>query len=152
MSMKRNAGGRGMGRDSGDTKIDRAELYRALMLRADGNEEFAPADIAQAIGSAEASVSRALLVLTAEGVIEKLDASRFNATPMKERGLTEADVTKCLSTAVARDPKRASDLVELQRLKKNNDEMRRRLLDAIGERDRYLALLKKHNIDPAETP
>jgi len=152
MSMKRNSGGRGLTRDSGDTKIDRAELFRALMMRAENNEPFVPADIAQAIGSAEASVSRALLVLTAEGVIEKLDASRFTSGLLKERGLTEADVTRCLSTAVARDPKRASDLVELQRLKKNNDEMRRRLLDAVTERDRYLALLKKHNIDPAESP
>jgi DNA-binding GntR family transcriptional regulator len=152
MSMKRSTGGRGMTRDTGDNKVDRSELYLALTKRAESNEPFAPADISQNIGASEAAVSRALLVLAAEGVVEKIDGGRFTAGLLKERGITEADLTKCLSTTAARDPKRASDLVELQRLKKNNDEMRKRLLEAVAERDRYLALLKKHNIDPAEQP
>ena len=152
MSMKRSTGTRGMTRDTGDTKIDRSEMYLALQKRSESNEPFAPADISQVIGASEAAVSRALLVLAAEGVVEKIDGGRFTSGLMKERAITEADLTKCLSTTAARDPKRASDLVELQRLKKNNDEMRKRLLDAVAERDRYLALLKKHNIDPGEAP
>lgn len=151
MSMKRSSGGRGMTRDTGDTKVDRSELYGALIRRAETNEPFAPADISTMIGASEAAVSRALLVLTAEGCVEKLDAGRFQSGLMKERGITEADLTKCLSSTAARDPKRASDLVELARLKKNNDEMRKRLLDTVAERDRYLALLKKHNIDPTSS-
>ncbi len=149
MSMKRShagGGGRPGAKDESSAKIDRQELWDELNRLAEGAEPFAPADVAQAIGAPEAAVSRNLLTLAFERLLEKVDGGRYRASPMK--GVSQADFNKALAAKI--DPKRQQDSVEIERLKKNNDEMRRRLLEAVGERDRYLALLKKHGIDPGE--
>jgi hypothetical protein len=150
VSMKRShaaAGARGP-KDESSAKIERQELWDELNRRAEANEPFAPADIAQDVGAPEAAVAKALLNLAFERVIEKADAGRYRAGPVKS--VSQADFNKALSAKI--DPKRQQDQVEIERLKKNNDEMRRRLLEAVAERDRYLALLKKHGIDPSEAP
>jgi hypothetical protein len=147
--MKRShaAGGPRPGaKDESAAKIDRQELWEELSKRADENEPFSPADVAQNIGAPEAAVAKHLLTLAFERVLEKADTGRYRAGPIK--AITQADFIKALSAKI--DPKRQQDQVEIERLKKNNDEMRRRLLEAVAERDRYLALLKKHGIDPAE--
>jgi hypothetical protein len=151
MSMKRShagAGGRPGAKDESSAKIDRQDLWDELNRRAEDNEPFAPADIATAIGAPEAAVSRNLLTLAFERLLEKVDGGRYKSGSVK--GVTQADFNTARTANI--DPKRQQDSVEIERLKKNNDEMRRRLLEAVGERDRYLALLKKHGIDPAETP
>ena len=153
MSLKRShvdrgGGGRPTARDESGAKIDRQELWDDLRRRAESGEPFVAADVATVIGAPEAAVSRNLLTLAYERLLEKLEPGRYRATPVKD--ITQADFVKALTARI--DPKRQQDQVEIERLKRNNDEMRRRLLDAVAERDRYLALLKKHGIDPAETP
>jgi len=147
VSLKRSSIDRGGGRqpvDESSAKIDRQELWDELRKRADDNEPFTPADVAQGIGAPEAAVSKHLLTLAYERVIEKVEAGKYRSGPIKDT--TQASFVKALSAKI--DPKRNQDQVEIERLKKNNDEMRRRLLDAVAERDRLLAILKKHGIDP----
>jgi hypothetical protein len=153
VSLKRShvsqgAGGRGTTRDDSGAKIDRQEFWDDLRKRAESGEPFAAADVATTIGAPEAAVSKHLLTLAFERLLEKVDTGRYRATPIKDT--SHADFIKALAARI--DPKRQQDQVEIERLKRNNDEMRRRLLDAVAERDRYLALLKKHGVDPAETP
>lgn len=151
MSLKRSSVDRGGGRrpaDDSAAKIDRQEFWDDLQKRAATNEPFTPTDVAQAVGAPEAAVAKHLLTLAFERLLEKVEGGRYRAGPLKD--VTQADFIKALNARI--DPKRQQDQLEIERLKKNNDEMRRRLLDAVGERDRYLALLKKHGIDPAETP
>jgi hypothetical protein len=136
------------GKDESGAKIDKQELWDDLQKRAESEEPFTAADVAQNMGAPEAAVSRHLLTLAYERLLERVEAGKYRASPMKSTN--HADFVKALTAKI--DPKRQQDQVEIERLKKNNDEMRRRLLEAVGERDRYLALLKKHNIDPAETP
>ena len=147
MSLKRSSIDRGGGRqpvDESSAKIDRQELWDELRKHVDENEPFTPADVAQAIGAPEAAVSKHLLTLAYERLLEKVEAGKYRAGPMKEA--TQAIFVKALTAKI--DPKRGQDQVEIERLKKNNDEMRRRLLEAVAERDRLLAILKKHGIDP----
>jgi len=152
MSLKRSQTDRGLGgrpkTDDSAAKIDRQELWDELHKRAEGNEPFAPGDVAQAIGAPEAAVAKNLLNLAFERIVEKADAGRYRAGPIKT--VSQAEFIKSLSAKI--DPKRQQDQLEIERLKKNNDEMRRRLLEAVADRDLYLALLKKHGIDPAEAP
>jgi hypothetical protein len=151
VSIKRSsagAGGARAQRDESGAKVDKQELWDELQKRVDDPEPFSAADVAQAIGAPEAAVSKHLLTLAFERMLERADTGRYRASPLK--GANQADFVKALSARI--DPKRQQDQVEIERLKKNNDEMRRRLLEAVAERDRYLALLKKHGIDPAEQP
>ncbi|HKA87435.1 MAG TPA: hypothetical protein VKE22_07195 [Haliangiales bacterium] len=134
--------------DESAAKIDRQELWDELKKRADTNEPFSSADLARAVGAPEAAVARSLTNLAFERLVEKVDGGQFRAGPLKE--VSQADFNRALAAKI--DPKRQQDQVEIDRLKRNNDEMRRRLLEAVGDRDRYLALLRKHGIDPAETP
>jgi hypothetical protein len=151
VSIKRSSidkGGPRQASDESSAKIDRQEFWDDLRRRADGNEPFTAADVAQNIAAPEAAVSKHLLSLAYERLVEKVEAGKYRAGPIKDT--TQATFNKALSAKI--DPKRNQDQVEIERLKKNNDEMRRRLLEAVGERDRLLAVLKKHGIDPAETP
>lgn len=148
--MKRSAGASGprRGTDESSAKVDRQELWDELQKRADTNEPFTPAEIAQAVGAPEAAVAKSLLNLAFERLLDKVEGGKYRAAPLK--GQSQADFVKALTAKI--DPKRQQDQLEIERLKKNNDEMRRRLLDAVAERDRYLALLRKHGVDPAEQP
>jgi hypothetical protein len=146
--LKRSSIDRGGGRqpvDESSAKIDRQELWDELKKRVDGNEPFTPADVATSIGAPEAAVAKHLLTLAYERLLERVDAGRYRAGPLKET--TQAVFVKSLTAKI--DPKRNQDQLEIERLKKNNDEMRRRLLEAVAERDRLVALLRKHGIDPA---
>lgn len=135
--------------DESGAKVDRQELWEELNKRAADNEPFSPGDIAQAIGAPEAAVAKTLLTLAAEHIVEKAaEVGRYRAGPLAhtdQAGFNRAFAAKA-------DPKRGQNNLEIERLKKNNDEMRRRLLEAVAERDRLMALLKKHGIDPAEAP
>jgi hypothetical protein len=151
VSLKRSSdrgGGRRSPSDESSAKVDRQDLWDELQKRAQSPDAFTPQDVARNIGAPEAAVAKHLLTLAFERLLEKADAGSYRAGPLA--GVSQADFIKSLSARI--DPKRQQDQLEIERLKKNNDEMRRRLLEAVAERDRYLALLKKHGIDPAEQP
>ncbi len=147
MSIKRASavGGAGRPKDEGGAKIDRQDLWDELSKRAD-EEPFTAAEVAQSMALPEAAVAKSLLNLAYERLLEKIEGSKYRATMLKS--ITQAEFNRALGAKV--DPKRQQGNVEIDRLKKNNDEMRRRLLEAVADRDRYLALLKKHSIDPDE--
>jgi hypothetical protein len=153
MSLKRSqAGGRthfGGGADPG-AKVGRQELYDELKRLAQANQLFAPVDIALAIGAGEPQVSRALLGLAAEGYLEKVEAGKYRATPFTE--VPQSEFVKALARATKTDSARQRDLSEIARLKQNNDIMRAKVLSLVAERDHYLAVLKKHGIDPGPAP
>jgi hypothetical protein len=147
VSMKRTggAGGARRGVDESGAKIEKQDLWDELQKRMASNEPFSPVDISVAISAPEAAVAKALLTLAYERLLEKADANRYKAGPLASA--TQADFVKALTARI--DPKRQQDSVEIERLKKNNEEMRRRLLEAVAERDRYKALLEKNGIDPS---
>ena len=151
MSIKRSSLDRGMTRRPGSDdggKVDRQDFWDELTRRAQDNEPFAPQDIAQTVGASEAVVSKHLLTLALERLVEKVDGGRYRAGPIA--GFSQAEFIKAMNARI--DPKRQQDLLEVERLKKNNDEMRRRLFDAMADRDRLRTLLEKHGIDPTEAP
>ena len=150
VSIKRSHSGGGARpkSDEASAKVDRQELWDELQRRTVDNEPFSPSEIGQAIGAPEAAVSKHLLSLAYERLLEKVEGGRYRAGPLRET--PQAEFIKAFTARI--DPKRQQDQLEIDRLKKNNDEMRRRLLEAVAERDRYLALLRKHGIDPVETP
>jgi hypothetical protein len=137
------------GSDAG-AKVDRQELYDELKRFATSGEAFSPVDIALAIGAGEPQVSKALLGLAAEGYIEKAEVGKYRASGMVDLG--QAEFLKAFARASKVDSTRQRDLSEITRLKQNNDIMRQRLLAAIGERDHYLAALKRAGIDPGPAP
>ncbi len=137
------------GSDAG-AKVDRQELFDELKRMAASNEAFTPVDVALSIGAGEPQVSKALLGLAAEGYLEKVDTGKYRASGMSELG--QAEFLKAFARASRVDSTRQRDLSEITRLKQNNDIMRQRLLQAIAERDHYLAALKKHGIDPGPAP
>jgi hypothetical protein len=151
LSLKRSSTEKGGARprtgDDSSAKIDRQDFWDELQRRAQSGEPFTPGDIATPMGAPEAAVSKHLLTLAFERLLEKVEGGRYRATPIKD--VSQAEFVKAMNARI--DPKRQQDQLEIERLKKNNDEMRRRLLEAVAERDRYLALLKKHAIDPAES-
>ena len=59
---------------------------------------------------------------------------------------------KAFARASKTDSTRQRDLSEIARLKQNNDVMRGKLLQAIAERDHYLAALKSRGIDAGPPP
>src|SRR5215831_2994832 len=137
------------GGDAG-AKVDRQELFDELRRLAGTGEVFTPVDVALAIGAGEPQVSKALLGLAAEGYLEKTEVGKYKATPIGDLG--QAEFLKAFARASKVDSTRQRDLSEIARLKQNNDTMRQRLLTAIGERDYYLGVLKKHGIDPGSPP
>ena len=134
--------------DDSAAKIDRQELWDELSKRAGSNDPFSATDVARNMGVPEAAVARSLTHLAYERLLEKVEGALYRVASLRD--VSQADFNKALATKI--DAKRQQDQLEIDRLKRNNDEMRRRLLEAIGERDRYLALLQKHGIDPAGTP
>lgn len=161
MSIKRSSAGRQPARGIGDagrssTKVDRQELFDELRRRAETGEPFAVSDLAGALAVTETVANKYVLLLSADGYLERIEGGRYGAEPM--RSVTQAQFVKELQLA-AKNPQREKDLQDIARLKSNNDIMRERLLAASAERDvlkqerdRYLGLLQKHNIDPNETP
>ena len=138
MSMKRaTGGGARKAVDESATKIDRQHLWDELQKRAEANEPFAPVELAQAMGMPEAAISRVLLTLAFERVIDKVDANKYRPGPVAN--ISQADFNKAMAAKI--DPRRQQDQLEIERLKKNNEEMRRRLLDASAERDKFLQLI-----------
>ena len=153
MSLKRSHASTrtssGAGSDSG-TKLGRQEFFDELKKHAQTGQMFTPVDISMAIGASEAAVSRALLGLSAEGYLEKVEVGKYRSTPFAE--VPQAEFIKALARASKTDSTRQRDLSEISRLKQNNDVMRAKLLAALAERDHYLAALKQHGIDPGPPP
>ena len=152
MSLKRShSGGKSFGGAGGDAggKIDRQDLFDELKRLSGTSDPFTPVDVALAIGAAEAHVSKALLGLAAEGYLERAEAGRYRAVGMAE--MSQAEFVKAYARASKVDSTRQRDLSEIGRLKQNNDVMRQRLLQAIAERDHYLAALKARGIDAGPT-
>lgn len=153
MSLKRShAAGKSFGGGGGDGggKIDRQDLFDELRRLSATGDGFTPVDVALTIGSSEALVSKAFLGLAVEGLLERLDAGKYRATPMADVG--QAEFVKALARASHVDSTRQRDLSEIGRLKQNNDTMRQRLLAAVAERDHYLSVLRSHGIDPGPAP
>jgi hypothetical protein len=153
MSLKRShSGGKSFGGAGGDAggKIDRQDLFDELKRLSGTTDPFTPVDVALAIGAAEAHVSKALLGLAAEGYLERADAGRYRAVGMAD--MSQAEFVKAYARASKVDSTRQRDLSEIGRLKQNNDVMRQRLLQAIAERDHYLAALKARGIDAGPPP
>ena len=150
MSLKRSSADRTPRTKPDDSaaKIDRQELWDELSKRAGSNDPFSATDVARNMGVPEAAVARSLTHLAYERLLEKVEGALYRVASLRD--VSQADFNKALASKI--DAKRQQDQLEIDRLKRNNDEMRRRLLEAIGERDRYLALLQKHGIDPAGTP
>jgi len=153
MSLKRSQSSSrsssGVGGDSG-SKVDRQELYDQLRKFAESGQAFSAVDVAMATGADEPTVSRSLLGFAAEGLLEKVDAGKYKATPFKE--ISQAEFLKAYARASKMDSTRVRELSEISRLKQNNDIMRAKLLAAIAERDHYLQALKQHGIDPGPPP
>jgi len=152
MSIKRGSETKGASLGSGEigSKVDRQRLFDDLKKRADSGVVFTPVDVALSIGAAEPQVVRSLLGLAAEGAIEKVELGHYKATPVAD--LDMADFIKLFSRASKMDATRMRDIAEIDRLKKNNDVMRVRLVRAQVERDHYLAACKSHNIDAGPLP
>ncbi len=153
MSLKRSHAstrtGSSSGSDSG-AKLGRQEFFDELKKHAQTGQVFTPVDISMAIGASEAAVSRALLGLSAEGYLEKVEVGKYRSTPFAE--VPQAEFIKALARASKTDSTRQRDLSEIARLKQNNDVMRGKLLGALAERDHYLAALRQHGIDPGPLP
>jgi hypothetical protein len=152
MSLKRSLGSmRTFGAADSGAKVGRQELYDELKKLAAANQAFTPVDVALSIGAGEPQVSRLLLGLAAEGCLDKVDLGRYRVAPMFA-DLTIAEFLKAFARATKTDSTRQRDLSEIARLKQNNDVMRAKLLQAIAERDHYLAACKRAGIDPGPPP
>ena len=151
MSLKRShTSTRATPSGGSDGKLGRQELFDELKKHAQTGQVFTPVDISMAIGASEAAVSRTLLGLAAEGYLEKVEVGKYRSTPFQE--VPQAEFLKALARASKTDSTRQRDLSEIARLKQNNDVMRAKLLGALAERDRYLAVLRQHGIDPGPVP
>ena len=153
MSLKRSFGtmGRAFGAADGGAKVGKQELYDELTKMAKANQAFTPVDVALSIGAGEPQVSRLLLGLAAEGCLDKVDLGKYRVTHAFT-DLSMAEYLKAFARATKTDSTRQRDLSDIARLKQNNDVMRAKLLQAIAERDHYLAALRSHGIDPGPPP
>jgi hypothetical protein len=131
--------------------VGRQELYDELRKMQVNNQSFTPVDVALSIGAGEPQVSRALLGLAAEGCLEKIEVGKYKVAPSFAE-LSMPEFLKTFTRASKTDSTRQRDLSEIARLKQNNDVMRGKLLQAIAERDHYLARLKQHGVDPGTPP
>jgi hypothetical protein len=138
------------GSDAG-AKVGRQELYDELKKMLTNNQAFTPVDVALSIGAGEPQVSRSLLGLAAEGILEKIEVGKYRVN-QAFADLSMPEFLKAFTRASKTDSTRQRDLSEIARLKQNNDIMRAKLLTAIAERDHYLAALRKHGIDPGPAP
>ncbi len=153
MSLKRSsAAGQGAfgGSDAG-AKVGRQEMFDELKRMLEASQVFTPVDVALNIGAGEPQMSRTLLGLAAEGLVEKADPGRYRVAAAFSE-VTMQEFLKIFVRASKTDSTRQRDLSEIQRLKQNNDIMRSRLMTAIAERDHYLAALTKNGIDPGPAP
>ncbi len=152
MSLKRSNPTRTTSLSGGDAggKVNRQDLFEDLQKRAENGSVFSAVDVALAIGAIEAQVARALLGLAAEGIVQKADSGRYRATGVV--GLPVAEFLKAFTRASKLDGTRMRDLSEIDRLKKNNDVMRAKLMRGQAEAAHYLSLLQKHGIDPGVVP
>ena len=152
MSVKRSSGaGRGsatLGGGEVGGKVDGQELYKDLQGR--GDNPFTSVDIALATGAGEPQVARTLMGLHAEGVLVKEGPGKYRASGISE--MTGTDFQRVFTRANKIDATRIRDLQEIDRLKRNNDIMRARLLKAQSERDHYLAALQARGIDAGPVP
>jgi hypothetical protein len=155
MSLKRSSSmsmrGSSFGTGDPGAKVGRQELFDHLKKAFETKAVFTPVDVALAIGAGEPQAARALLGLAIEGCVEKIEAGKYRVAEMFGE-VTIGDFVKIFSRASKVDPNRQREVGEIQRLKQNNDTMRARLLQAIAERDHYLAALKKAGIDPGPPP
>jgi hypothetical protein len=153
MSLKRSHGTTraSFGGSDAGAKVGRQELYDELRKMQSNNQSFTPVDVALSIGAGEPQVSRALLGLAAEGCLEKIEVGKYRVTPSFAE-LSMPEFLKTFTRASKTDSTRQRDLSEIARLKQNNDVMRGTLLQAIAERDHYLAALKQRGIDPGPPP
>ncbi len=152
MSLKRSHGTtRTFGGSDAGAKVGRQELYDELRKMQTNNQSFTPVDVALSIGAGEPQVSRALLGLAAEGCLEKIEVGKYRVAPAFAE-LSMPEFLKAFTRASKTDSTRQRDLSEIARLKQNNDVMRGKLLQAIAERDHYLAVLKQRGIDPGPAP
>jgi hypothetical protein len=153
MSLKRSLGGinRTSGGSDAGAKVDRQDLYDQLKKLAASNASFTPVDVALATGAGEPQVSRAMLGLAAEGCVEKVEGGKYRVSS-SFTDLSMAEFIKLFNRASKTDSTRQRDLMDIARLKQNNDVMRAKLLQAIAERDHYLAALQKHGIDAGPPP
>jgi hypothetical protein len=152
MSLKRSHGTtRTFGGSDAGAKVGRQEIYDELRKMQANNQSFTPVDIALSIGAGEPQVSRALLGLAAEGCLEKVEVGKYRVT-QAFADLSMPEFLKAFTRASKTDSTRQRDLSEIARLKQNNDVMRGKLLQAIAERDHYLAALKARGIDPGPPP
>jgi hypothetical protein len=153
MSLKRSLGSMrtAFGASDSGAKVGRQELYDELKKLAAANQAFTPVDVALSIGAGEPQVSRLLLGLAAEGCLDKVDLGKYRVAPMFA-DLSIAEFLKAFARATKTDSTRQRDLSEIARLKQNNDVMRAKLLQAIAERDHYLAACKRAGIDPGPPP
>jgi hypothetical protein len=153
MSLKRSVGSMGRafgGADSG-AKVGKQELHDELTKLHKAGQPFTPVDVALSIGAGEPQVSRLLLGLAAEGVLDKVDLGKYRVAAMFA-DLSMPEFLKTFTRATKTDSTRQRDLSDIARLKQNNDVMRAKLLQAIAERDHYLAACKRHGIDPGPPP
>lgn len=154
MSMKRSNSGRGgaaaLGGSEVGGKVSREDLFEELKRRSQAGSAFNAVDVALAIGAGEPQVARALLGLAAEGLLQKGEGGRYLANGIAE--LSAADFLKAFTRASKLDATRMRDIQEIDRLKRNNDTMRARLLRAQAERDHFKAVLDRHGIDPGPLP
>lgn len=152
MSVKRSSSSSrsGAGSDAG-AKVGRQELYDRLKKLGETGQSFTPVDVSLSIGAGEPQVSKALLGLAAEGLVEKLEAGKYRVA-QAFLDLTMAEYLKAFARASKTDSTRQRDLSDIARLKQNNDIMRGKLLQAIAERDHYLGILRSRGIDPGTPP
>ena len=152
MSVKRSSSNtRSSGGSDGGAKVGRQELYDGLKKLSDANQTFTPVDLSLSIGAGEPQVSRALLGLAAEGLVEKFEGGKYRVA-QAFLDLTMPEYLKAFARASKTDSTRQRDLSEIARLKQNNDIMRGKLLQAIAERDHYLGILKQRGIDAGTPP
>jgi len=153
MSMKRTSAGRGgstLGGADVSGKVNRDSLYADLKRRATAGEAFNSVDIALSLGASEPHVAKTLLGLAADAVLRKTDVGRYTAESLLE--MEPADFTKAFSRASKLDGQRIRDIQEIERLKKNNDIMRARVLTLSAERDHFKAALDARGINPGPVP
>jgi hypothetical protein len=152
MSVKRSSSStRSSGGSDAGAKVGRQELYDRLKQLAENSQAFTPVDVSLSIGAGEPQVSRALLGLAAEGLLEKQEAGKYRVA-QAFLDLTMAEYLKAFARASKTDSTRQRDLSDIARLKQNNDIMRGKLLQAIAERDHYLGILRQRGIDPGTPP
>jgi hypothetical protein len=152
MSVKRSSSStRSSGGSDAGAKVGRQELYDRLKQLAEAGQAFTPVDVSLSIGAGEPQVSRALLGLAAEGLLEKQEAGKYRVA-QAFLDLTMAEYLKAFARASKTDSTRQRDLSDIARLKQNNDIMRGKLLQAIAERDHYLGILRQRGIDPGTPP